>query len=187
MTGKSTERTQRTGRAVGLAGLAVLLCLPVLSPAQTVMQDLSASVAALGKVSVPASLTLNTSGTTFLSFGGAFAVSYRARTSSGGTGNITLQATSDFTPAGGPTVASSTLTYTCSGATLGSACSGTQTVSTASQTPVLNISGASCTGGGGSCSSVDPNTISISFGLTNSPSYQTGSYTAQITFTISAT
>lgn len=174
-------------KATRIAGLAVLLSLTAMSSAQTLTQSFTASVAALGKVSVPASVSLTQAGSTFLAFSGTTSVSYRVRTSSAGSSTITLQATSDFTPAGGPTAATGQLTYTCSSPTLGSACSGTQAVRTTSQTPVLNISGASCTGGGGSCSSADPNTLSITFGLPNSPSYQTGSYTAQITFTISAT
>ena len=166
--------------------LAILLCLPLLGSAQTLTQSFTASVAALGKVSVPASLALVNAGSTFLGYSGAATVSYRVRTTSAGSSSITLKATSDFSPIGGPTVTSATLTYTCNSPTLGTACSGTQTVSTSAQTPVLNISGASCTGGGGSCSSADPNTMSVSFGLSNSPTYQTGSYSAQITFTISA-
>src|SRR5947209_461215 len=80
-----------------------------------------------------------------------------------------VKATADFTPTGGPSVASGQLTYTCTSATLGSACSGTQTASTASQTNVVTLGAGACTGGGGSCSSVDPNTVQTSFALVNNP------------------
>jgi hypothetical protein len=93
---------------------------------------------------------------------------------------------SDFSPSGGPTAASGALTYLCGGANLGTACSGTQTASTTTQTPVLSVPASACTGGGGACSSQNPNSVSLTFTLIDSPVYSTGTYSANITFTISA-
>jgi hypothetical protein len=154
----------------------------------TVTQTLNARLAALGKLSVPASLTLTNIGSVFNNYTGSMTVQYRVRTTTAGTGGtLTVKATANFAPAGGPSVASNTLTYTCSGATMGTACSGTQTVSLASATNVLTVPTGKCTGGGGACSAVNPNTLSTSFTLVDDPAYQTGSYSATLTFTMSAT
>ncbi|MGI9074173.1 MAG: hypothetical protein ACR2JB_23315 [Bryobacteraceae bacterium] len=153
----------------------------------TATQTLSAQINAISKLSVPASLTVANAGTTFVAYAGNLAVSYRARTTaSTGSGSLTLKATADFSPAGGPSIASGQLTYTCSSATLGTACSGTQTASTTSQTNVVTLGASACTGGGGSCSSVDPNTVQTSFTLTNTTALKTGSYSVTLTFTGSA-
>jgi hypothetical protein len=115
-------------------------------------------------------------------------VSYQVRTTPGGSGGkITLQVTNDFSPTGGPTAASGALTYVCGGANLGTACSGTQTASTTTSTPVLTVPASACTGGGGACSSQNPNSMNLTFTLTDNPVYPTGTYSANITFTISAT
>lgn len=150
-------------------------------------QQLSAQLGPIGKLSVPTSLLLTGSGTTFVAFSGSLSVSYRVRTTSGGGGTITLRATSDFSPAGGPLISTGALTYTCGGTTLGASCSGTLAVSSTAQTLVVAIPGQACTGGGGACSAADPNSVSIGFVLLNDPGYQTGTYSAQLTFTISAT
>jgi hypothetical protein len=79
------------------------------------------------------------------------------------------------------------LTYTCTGATLGSNCSGMQTVSTVLATNVVTaIPAGSCTGGGSPCTTANPNTVNLNFSLTDDPKYKTGSYSATLTFTISA-
>lgn len=121
--------------------------LPISSPAQnTVTQTLDVNVIPLGGLFMQASpLALTKLNTGFNSFTGALTLSYRARTRQGsGQGTITVKATSDFSPSGGPSIAnppSSTdkFTYTCSGATLGIACSGTQTVSTTAATNVVSL------------------------------------------------
>jgi hypothetical protein len=168
---------------------AVLIFAPVflLGVTGTTTQTLSAQINALGKVSVPASLTLTTAGTTFVAYSGNLTVSYRARTTSAtGSGSLTMRATADFSPAGGPSISGGQLTYTCSAATLGAACSGTQTASTSSQTNVVTLGAGVCTGGGGSCSSVNPNSVQSTFTLSNNPAFKTGTYSATLTFTISA-
>jgi hypothetical protein len=153
----------------------------------TATETLNAALSPVGSVTTPATATLSKTTTTFLPFTGSLAVSYLIRTTPTGTGTIALEVSSDFTPTGGPTVASGALTYTCSGATLGTPCSGTQTASTTTSTPVLTVPASSCTGGGVPCSSQSPNSVSLSFTLVDSPVYPTGTYTANVTFTISAT
>lgn len=184
-------------RAIGSCALvtrftrvaAALVIAPafLLGASSTTTQTLSAQINAIGKVSVPASLNLTTVGTTFVAYSGNLTVSYRARTTAAtGSGSLTMRATADFSPAGGPSVASGQLTYTCSAASLGAACSGTQTASTASQTSVVTLGASLCTGGGGSCSAANPNTVLSTFTLSNNPAYKTGTYSATLTFTISA-
>jgi hypothetical protein len=169
--------------AVLLAGIPALLN----AATGTATQTLSAQITAISKLSIPGSLTVTHAGTTFVAYTGNLAASYRARTTaSTGSGSLTVKATADFSPTGGPSIAGGQLTYTCSSATLGTACSGTQTASTASQTNVVTVGASACTGGGGSCSSVDPNTVQTSFALVNDPALKTGSYSATLTFTASA-
>jgi hypothetical protein len=153
----------------------------------TATQTLSAQVNAIGKLSVPASATVTSAGTTFAGYTGSLTVSYRARTTAtSGNASLTVRATADFSPAGGPSIAGGQLTYTCSAATLGTACAGTQTASTTSQTNVATIGSDACTGAGGSCSTANPNTVQTSLALSNNPTYKTGTYLATLTFTISA-
>ncbi len=159
------------------------LCLAELG---STTQTLTADVYPIGSISVTPSVSLYTSGTTFLSYTGTVTVSYWVRTSPGGGGSVTLKAGSEFSPSGGPSVSAGKLTYACSGATLGTACSGTHTVSTTSQTPVVTLPGSACTGGGGACSSSEPNQVSVGLVLENSPAYKTGSYATSLLFTISA-
>ena len=166
-----------------VAGLAWVGCC---AWAQTVNQTVNAQISPIGKVSVPGSLTLTSSGALFLPYTGSLTVSYRLRSTASGTGNITVQAGSDFTPAGGPSIAGGVLSYTCGSASLGAGCSGSSTVSTTGQTGVVTVSGASCTGGGGACSSADPNLVQINFSLQNSPNYTSGTFSASLTFNISA-
>ena len=178
------------------AALLVLLA-PVCAQAQTTLgtQTLSLSLNAAGLLyGFPNSVTLTKPGTVFTNYTGSLTVQYRARTSSGGTGSITVRATTDFPCAsGGPCIATprsvgDALTYTCTGATLGGNCSGTQTVSTTAATAVVTaIPSLACTGGGSPCSTADPNTVNLNFVLTDDPKYKTGSYPATLTFTISAT
>jgi hypothetical protein len=150
-------------------------------------QNLNALIHAIGKLSVPASVAMTPNVNKFSPFSASLPVSYRARSTSAGGGAITVRVTSDFSPTGGPSAAAAALTYTCASATLGTPCSGTQTASTILQTPVLTLPASACTGGGGACSAQDPNTVNLSFSLADDPGYATGSYSAKLTFTISAT
>jgi len=177
--------TLRKTSAAALALVSALACATG-ALCQTATQSMTAVINPAAKLSVQASAALAVSGSYFASYQASLPVSYRARTTSAGGGNITVRVSSDFTPSGGPTAASGALTYVCSGATLGTACSGTQTA-TSSQTPVLTLPASACTGGGGACSSGDPNSVTLQFVLTNNPAYSTGTYSVQLTFVISAT
>lgn len=128
---------------------------------------------------------LRETGSNFKQFTGHTGLSYTVRTTaSGGGGSITLKVTTDFSPAGGPSVGKppspgDALTYTCTVASPGRACTGTQTASTVSQTNVATFGTDVHTGAGGSAAS-------IAWTLNNDPKYKTGTYNATVTFTISA-
>jgi len=179
--------------ALLVAVAALLAPIRLQAATLTTTQTLQAVISPLGGLfSFPNSVTLAKTGTTFTNFTGSLQIQYDARTTqSTGGGTITVKATADFTPTGGPSIhtppsTGDALTYTCSGATLGTNCSGTQTVSTTASTNVVTLSASECTGGGGSCSSASPNTVTLNFTLTDDPVYKTGSYSATLTFTISA-
>ncbi|HYL74918.1 MAG TPA: hypothetical protein VEU96_11980 [Bryobacteraceae bacterium] len=142
------------------------------------------TLASAAKLSSPSTFTLTVSGATFNNFGGSLLVNYKARTTQVGSATLTLKASSDFSPAGGPSVASGNVTYTCASAGLGTACSGTQTMNAASQTSVVSVSTNACVGTG--CSSANPASVQLQFVLANSPQYHTGSYSAQVLFTFSS-
>jgi hypothetical protein len=131
------------------------------------------------------STPLTASGSNFNLFTGSTGLTYFVRTTAtGGGGSITLKVTSDFSPSGGPSVASpltsgDALTYTCTVASPGTACTGTQTASTGSQTNLATFGTNVHTSSTGS-------TASASWSLANDPSYKTGTYNATVTFTISA-
>lgn len=118
-------------------------------------------------------------------FTGTTNLAYYVRTTTtGGGGSITLKVTSDFSPSSGPSVAhppapADALTYTCTVASPGTACTGTQTASTVSTTNLAIFGTNVHTSSSGS-------TASANWSLANDPSYQTGTYNATVTFTISA-
>jgi hypothetical protein len=184
---RTTDSCAMLPRFARVAAILILAPAFLLSATGTTTQTLSAQIDAIGKVSVPSSLTLTSAGTTFVGYSGNLSISYKARTTTTtGSGSLTLKATADFSPAGGPSISGGQVTYTCSAASLGTACSGTQTASTASQTNVVTLGAGVCTGGGGSCSSANPNTVQSTFKLSDNPAFKTGTYSATITFTISA-
>jgi hypothetical protein len=136
--------------AAGFATLTLIFCLPLTDEAAVTSMttsSLSATLGANGSLSVPSTTTLSTTGTIFANpFIGSATIQYRARTTSSGGGNLTLQVTQDF-QMGGPSVAAGNLTYTCGSAGLGTACTST-TASTSSATNVVTLPTSSCTGGG---------------------------------------
>jgi hypothetical protein len=179
--------------ALFMVGLVVLILPISLSAQNTVTQTLNVTVVPLGGLFMQAEpLALTKTGTNFNSFTGTITLSYRARTRQGtGQGIITVKATSDFAPVGGPSIANppgaaDKFTYTCSGATLGVSCSGIQTVSTTTSTNVVSLGASACTGGGVPCSTANPNSANVTFILTDDSKYKTGSYSATLTWTISA-
>jgi hypothetical protein len=132
-----------------------------------------------------ATTTLANTGTIFNAYTGTTNLSYKIRTSkTGGTGTITLEVTSDFSPASGPSVATppttgDAMTYTCTVSAPGTGCTGSVTSSTAAATSVATF-------GTNAHSASAGNTGSVAWSLTDDPTYQTGSYSATVTFTISA-
>ena len=149
-------------------------------------QTLSVNIGAIGKLSVvQSSVSLTHTGTTFGDFTGNVTIQYRVRTMiSTGSSSFTVKATADFAPANGPSVAASNLTYRCSSATLGTACAGTQTMSTSASTNVVTVGAGQCVGTG--CAGPNPSSVTVNLDLVNSPTFQTGSYSATLTFSISS-
>jgi len=148
---------------------------------------LSLTVAAEASLRIDtATTTLGNIGTIFADYTGTTNYTYKIRTGkASGSGAITLKVTSDFGPAGGPSVGTppstgDALTYTCSITSPGTACTGSLTASTGSSTSVSTF-------GADAKSAVGGNTGSVGWNLTNDPQYSTGAYTAVVTFTISAT
>jgi hypothetical protein len=184
-------RLNRLAAPLRLGVLVLLAPLPNLAQ-NSVTQTLDVTVVPLGGLFMQSTPLALTRTSTFAGFIGTMTLSYRARTRQGsGQGTITVKATSDFTPTGGPSIASppsaaDKFTYTCSGATLGVACSGIQTVSTTASTTVVSLGASACTGGGAPCSTANPNSANVTFILPDDSKYKTGSYSATLTWTISA-
>lgn len=184
----SSNTAKRQTTPTVLAVLALLLSLGcVLSATEYgfATQGITVQLSSAGVLSVPANLTLTTSGSTFNNFSGSLTVSYKARTSPAGSATLTVLANSEFSPTGGPTLSNGDLTFTCGSPGLGTSCASAQTVSTSASRTVVSVGSNACTGGGGSCSSSDPATVQLSFTLANSPQLKTGTYTTSLLFTIS--
>ena len=148
---------------------------------------LQVTVATEAAIRIDTALTNLVSAGSFANYIGSTNYTYKIRTSAvGGTGAVTVQITTDFAPAGGPSVAAppsagDTLDYTCTAVAPATGCAGTQTASTAAATSVATFGAnarslAAGTGGN-----------AVNWALTNDPQYATGTYQATATFTISAT
>ena len=149
--------------------------------------NVSVTVATEAALSVStATSTLTAAAGTFANdFTGTTALLYKIRTTkAAGTGSITARVTTDFA-AGGPSVTTppstgDALTYNCTVAAPGTKCADGQIASTAAATPVASF--------GADAKSLKAGTAaSVAWTLTNDPLYSTGSYSATVTFTISAT
>jgi hypothetical protein len=152
----------------------------------TVTNQVSVTVAAEAALTISGSATtLTSTGTNFSDYTGTTPFTYFIRTGkTAGSGFIKLQVTTDFSPTGGPSVGTpltvgDTLSYTCTVSSPGTACSGSQTSSTASQTSVATFGVDAHTTKAG-------NSASVVWDLSNDPLYQTGTFTAVVTYTISA-
>jgi len=146
----------------------------------------SVAVVAEGALSaITGTSTLSSTGTNFSTYTGTTNLTYFIRTSpTSGSGYIVLQVTNDFSPTGGPSVASpptgtDALTYNCTVSSPGTACTGPLTAKTTAQTSVGTF-------GANAHSALAGNSASVSWSLTNDPQYKVGTYTATVTFTISA-
>ncbi len=163
--------------------LAVILALAVPAAygqfAATGTTNLTLTVGPEAALSVTESTPLTSVGAIFADFTGLTPFTYKIRTSrTGGTGSITAQVTSNF-EAGGPSAATGDLRYTCSVTAPGTGCADTVTASTTAATNVAGF-------GANARSTLAGNSGSVSWSLVNNPQYETGSYTAVVTFTISA-
>ncbi len=176
--------------AVAFAAFAgcvlVVTARPAAAATATGTQTLNVDIGALGKLAVvQSSVNLTNTGSIFSSFTGTVTIQYEIRTTlSTGSAFITAQAAGDFSPSSGPRIASGDLSYTCSGATIGAACAGSQTVTTSSQTSVVAAGSGICTGVG--CAGASPNSVTIVLNLIDSPVAKTGSYSSNLTFSISS-
>lgn len=168
---------------IGVIGVPSLFAQ--FNPTGNTTLSVSIGVEAGLRVDTPTT-TLSTAGG-FSDFTGGTDFTYKIRTSNaGGSGTITMQITSDFSPVGGPSVASpldpsDTLTYSCSLIAPATACVGSQTASTTAQTSVASF------GANAHSTKLGSGPNSVSWTLANDPQYATGSYNATATFTISAT
>ena len=176
-----------------LAVVALLLTAPI-ARAQlgttTGTTTVNVTVGAEAALTVGATTNLTATGTNFSSYTGTTSLTYFIRTTqSGGSGFIKLQVTTDFAPAGGPSVATppttgDALNYSCTVANPGNngtatACTSPTTSSTTAQTSVATF-------GTDNRSLIGGNSASVAWTLTNDPKYKTGAYSAVVTFTISA-
>jgi hypothetical protein len=129
--------------------------------------------------------TLASTGTNFSTYTGTTNLTYFIRTTpSTGSGSIVLKVTTDFAPTGGPSVGTppttgDALTYNCTVSTPGTACTGPLTAKTSATTSVATFAA-------DAHSTFAGNSASVSWSLTNDPLYKVGTYTATVTFTISA-
>lgn len=177
-----------------ITNVVLLTALSVSLWAQGTVSDtthsLTVATNANGKIHVASSASLTESGVPFGDFSASVSVQYYARTLTGG--QITVQATSDFgacaSPATSPSIACNTVQYSCGVASFGSACTTTVTLSTSSATSVLTLpSNSACVNGGNPCGPANPFTVPLNFTLSNDPNYKTGSYSATLQYTLSAT
>jgi hypothetical protein len=128
---------------------------------------------------------LTSTGTNFADYTGTTNFTYFIRTSgTSGSGAITLKVSSDFSGTGGPSVATpptagDALTYAATVAAPATQATGAVTASTSAATSVATF-------GAGAHSAKAGNGGSTAWDLTNDPAYATGSYSATVTWTISA-
>ena len=171
-----------------LTALAVLVTTSLAyGQAGTGTTTVSVTVAAEAALTVTTGTTTLTSTGFFANYTGTTNLTYYLRTQN--SGSLVLEVTTDFSPANGPSVgtppsAGDTLSYTCTVANPGNsgtatACSGSVNASTTAQTNVGTFNG-------GSSSLKAGNAASVAWALTDDPKYKTGTYTATVTFTISA-
>jgi hypothetical protein len=122
----------------------------------------------------------------FGSFSAVLTITSRVRTTPTGLDTLSLQFSSDFAPAGGPQIVDGDLSLNCSAASYGTACSGVITATVIGGTAVQTFPASACTGGGGPCSSSNPNSITVTFTIPDRVSYKAGTYSTGGTFTISS-
>ncbi len=176
----------RSFAMLAVAGLILLAPAAQAQFAATGTTTVSVTVAAEAAIRIDTPNTVLTNAAPFSNYTGTTNYTYKIRTGAvAGSGSVTLQVTSDFAPGlVGPSVASpltagDVLAYTCTVAAPGTACAGPINSSTAAATSVATF-------GANARSAVAGNAGSVDWTLTNDPLYQTGSYSATVTFSISA-
>jgi len=174
-------------KTLPLAALVLLITASVgLAQSATGTSSVTVTVGAEASLTVSSPTALTAVGTVFNNYTGTTTVTYLVRTTKvGGSGSISLEVTTDFSPAGGPSVATpptagDALKYTCTAAAPATGCTGTQTASTTVTSPVATF------GTDAHATSSPASTATTSWTLTNDPVYKTGSYAATVTYTISA-
>jgi len=170
---------------VGLTALG-LICLnaPAFAASATGTTQVQINVAADASISVPATCVLTTAGG-FAQFAGTCAASsYSVRTTkAGGTGSIVLSTAADWAGANtGPTLAGDVFNFTNAGNAGGPGtlnAGPTRIAATGTNYNVVTGMGANA----------HANNVSFttSFTLANNPAWETGAYTIDILYTLSAT
>ena len=178
---KSVFRNSLISTAVLLAGAA-----HAYGQSTTTLSVAVAPEAAINVTTGTTSLSETTVGTFGFSYTGTTNFTYKVRSSkTGGGGAITVKILPDFTPTGGPSVASpltgDAMTYSCTAAASATACTGPVTASNTGATSVATCG----TDAHNGTAAGDAGTVVWT--LPNDPVYKTGTYTATATFTISAT
>ena len=126
--------------------------------------------------------TLSTATTVFDNYTGTTSFTYKIRTKqSGGSGTITAALTTPF-GSGGPVLPSGStdLQFTCVVSSPGTGCTSAQRVN-------IVDAGTVATFGTDAHSARAGNSGSVAWTLVNDPVYETGTHTATVTFTVSAT
>jgi hypothetical protein len=168
----------------------IIVALVAVSPAAfgqwatTGTTNITVAVGPEAAISVNSATPLTTGTTLFDDYTGTTTFSYKIRTAqSGGSGSITAQVLTDFSPGNGPSVqnpptAGDTLSYGCTVAGPGTGCSGSIAAQYQVDTSVATF-------GANARSSRAGDSGSLAWVLTNDPQYETGNYQAVVRFTIS--
>jgi hypothetical protein len=153
----------------------------------TATTTLNVTVGPEASLTVSNGTNLTHTGNSFAAYTGVSSLTYRIRTVTSGT--ITMKVTGDFSPAGGPSVASpptagDALTCGCSvsGPAVNGSASGCAAGTQASVTSASTVA----TFSADARSSSAGDTATVTWNLTDDPAYKSGSYSATVTFTISA-
>ena len=189
--------TNRT-RQLALGFAVILLLLEVSSPANaaTANANVVVQVAASASISATASVTLTPPATPFTGdYTGVTLLTFSIRTTpSGGNGSLTVQGHTEFTPgtAGdvGPTIAGGNLTYSCAASDLtagtGSGLTGTLTYCGGASQTVNMTTGTNVLTGIGAKTNAGNDTLNVHWSVPDSAAYNVDTYTATVTFTLTA-
>jgi len=185
-------------RQLALGFAVILISLKVSSPANaaTANANVVVQVAASASISATASVTLTPPATPFTgNYTGLTLLTFSIRTTpTTGSGSLTVQGQTEFTPgtAGdvGPTIAGGKLTYACASGDLttgtGSGLSGTLTYCGGASQTVSMTTGTNVLTGIGAKSNAGGDTLNVHWTVPDSATYVVDTYTATVTFTLTA-